>query len=570
MRSFIYPVFLLLLLAGPGCDDKPSSPDDAVTDAPSVADGEGTVDVPPPGPELPDIKAQWMDGMGPEPSDGADNPLDLPEGADAAGDGGTGTDDGGDADCTECEVCGDGWCGLGESCANCPEDCGNNCAPCGDGVCSPGEKCYLCPQDCGDCCGNGECGEGEDCLLCPQDCGTCCPNGACDFNETCSTCPADCGDCCGDGWCSEDEDCYNGPADCGGCCGNGLCDFGESCAICPADCGPCCPNGLCAEDENCATCPADCGACCGNGACDFGETCATCPGDCGVCPPPPGTHAFHIVHIDDAAAWDSIWALAQAHPDPGPMICSQNKHPGVPFNMWAQKINATWYGSGEEMADAIHGAFSAGANAPLYVMIDELNGGTIGLIAGCASKMKTAYPQWAGRWGAYLVNGTNVSYANLNPAVDELLTAQAIVGVEMYPKQSAYCAGGNNAGARDQWLADFFRGTQGQFPQARFHWLMERRTALGSNSHITVLFGVTDAYMNGTNPAIFLDRMFYVWRNKSGYGSILLLANGGVGAFKWDQPDMSNTSRDQAFAESFNHYCVAGNAGSLKGQVPCP
>jgi hypothetical protein len=33
---------------------------------------------------------------------------------------------------------------------------------------------------------------------------------------------------------------------------------------------------------------------------------------------------------------------------------------------------------------------------------------------------------------------------------------------------------------------------------------------------------------------------------------------------------MSNTSRDAAFAESFNHYCVAKNTNSLKGQVPCP
>lgn len=47
-------------------------------------------------------------------------------------------------------------------------------------------------------CGNGTCGAGETCNNCPQDCGSCpisCGNGACDNGETCSTCSQDCGAC---------------------------------------------------------------------------------------------------------------------------------------------------------------------------------------------------------------------------------------------------------------------------------------------------------------------------------------------------------------------------------------
>jgi len=64
---------------------------------------------------------------------------------------------------------------------------GNESAPpqsipvCGDGICSTGESCGNCPSDCGKCsvgftvqCGDGNCSGGfEDCTLCPADCGKC-------------------------------------------------------------------------------------------------------------------------------------------------------------------------------------------------------------------------------------------------------------------------------------------------------------------------------------------------------------------------------------------------------------
>jgi hypothetical protein len=69
--------------------------------------------------------------------------------------------------------CGDSDCGSGESCSNCPADCGICPGRCGDGSCSTNESCILCSSDCG---------------ICPASCG----DHSCDANETCRSCPADC------------------------------------------------------------------------------------------------------------------------------------------------------------------------------------------------------------------------------------------------------------------------------------------------------------------------------------------------------------------------------------------
>ena len=144
-------------------------------------------------------------------------------------------------------TCGNGVCAGGETCTNCPIDCGF-CKGCDDGVCESGETCLGCPQDCGSCpsCGDGICQSTEDCVICPQDCGVCagCGDGKCEGNETCWNCPADCGKCqgCGDGNCKEgNKTCVSCPHDCGVCsvCGNGKCEQYETCSNCPQDCGAC-------------------------------------------------------------------------------------------------------------------------------------------------------------------------------------------------------------------------------------------------------------------------------------------------------------------------------------------
>jgi hypothetical protein len=183
--------------------------------------------------------------------------------------------------------------------------------------------------------------------------------------------------------------------------------------------------------------------------------------------------------------------------------------------------------------------------------------------------MREVYPELAGRWGIYLVHGVNVGYPNLQPAIDEALLAGAALVPEMYPARSQYCAAGETALARDLWLADYFRGSRGAFPQGRFHWLMQRRQALGSPSAIAPIFGVTDTFQDGAQPARFLDRMFFVWATRSGYRSVLLAEHGGPGAYKWQLSSTTNSSRDLAFAASYRHYSVEGSVASRLGLVPC-
>jgi len=559
---------MAMLLAAAGCGSSAGGGGPRGGDRGDAADSDAMAGMDHRGSRYDDIPASW-DVAAQDRGGQEDSAQVVPEavgqdGKDAAGSDDAAADSEGPGDVKpegNWKECGNGKCEPGEYCSNCPQDCGSNCPPCGDGACLPGESCKSCPQDCGDCCGNGQCGDGETCSSCSADCGACCPNGVCDDMEDCASCPADCG----------------------ACCGNGACDNGETCGDCPADCGPCCdpPNSVLVN----GVCVPSCGWAGGNTCVPAGS--AQCNGlplltsyDCAVCCfvpsyPGPSIHSYHTVHKDDVWSWDSIWALAQGAPEPGPMINSQNQPTDpvyVPASMWCQRIDVDWYGNGVEMAEAIHAAF-VGANAPRAILIDELKSqpeGTPQKVADCANHLKNNYPQWQGRWGVWVVNGPSVAYDGLNPAIDALLSANAILSVEQYPIYSDYCGNGSTPAQRDQWLEDFFRGDQGAFPAHRFVWMMKRREQLGSNSHVSISFAVTDNYLNGSAPAVYLDRLFFVWRNKSQYGSLMFIENGGIGAWKWDDPDMSNTSRDAAFAESFNHYCVAKNTNSLKGQVPCP
>jgi hypothetical protein len=293
--------------------------------------------------------------------------------------------------------------------------------------------------------------------------------------------------------------------------------------------------------------------------------------DCAVCcarpryPGPVGPRAFHVVHSMHPTHWDSILELSRMHGSVS--IASQNRPSSVGSSEWTRTLH-TSTGTPAEIARAIHRLLLDPANAPQIVMVDELNDGTVAQIHELATIMRTRYPQWEGRWGAF----TTV-FTGGQPAIDSLLAANAHIAVERYVEQSWYCAQGANGGERDIALARFF---DGDASLARYSWLSDRRGALASRSPLTVVFGVTDRYMNGTNPAIFLDRMFYVWVTRTRNPAAISIANGGPGAWKWDPEHppggfgTSNTSRDLAFRESVQWYSVAGNRGSRLGPVPCP
>jgi hypothetical protein len=276
------------------------------------------------------------------------------------------------------------------------------------------------------------------------------------------------------------------------------------------------------------------------------------------------------VVIADTDRWDSIRALADA--DLGPILVSDNKPADLSFERWTRRISASREDTGEALAALVAAELGNPAGAPIKVVVDELREEYADKILAMTREMAARYPQWRGRWGVYIVNGPAVHYAGYTAQIDALLDAGAMILAEMYPQAADYCAAGPRVIDRDLWLARFFRGDENI---ARLHWLVNRKADRGSDSHLSVVFGVIDRFHAPVTPAVFLDRMFYVFVTRSDHRELIDPANGGPGAWKWQAPadgndNVSNSSRDLAFAESFDHYLVQGRNDSRLGQVDCP
>ena len=294
--------------------------------------------------------------------------------------------------------------------------------------------------------------------------------------------------------------------------------------------------------------------------------------DCAVCcarpvfPGPVGVHSFHFVYDGYQPYWDSILALGAAHPSVG--FVALVRPPEIALDRWVASQHTSFAPTGAELARQINLLLVDPATAPLMVMVDELNAGTVAYIDELARTMRDRYPQWEGRWGVF-----STVFTGGQPAIDGLLLAHAHIASERYFTRDDYCAAGTTGGARDISLATFFDGDS---TLARYDWLVARRAAMGSRSPLSVLFGVTDRYMTGASPAVFLDRMFYVWATRTRHPEALDIANGSVGAWKWTPRFVpggfgtSNPSRDLAFSDSVNWYGVAGMRTSRLGPVPCP
>jgi hypothetical protein len=284
---------------------------------------------------------------------------------------------------------------------------------------------------------------------------------------------------------------------------------------------------------------------------------------------------FHIVARRTPLRWDAILRLVERNELP--LITSENRPDGVAPRNWCKYILARRLATGRDVADEVIRALTGDEPAAM-AMIDELAGGRglVPKIADAARRLRTQRPDLRGLWGVFVGSGPRTAYTAFNPpdapAIDELLRADATLTLELYPRYSAYCASATTVSGRDQWMADFFRGESGKFPQPRLQWLAARRRRLGSASRLTVLFPTTDVspldYLGRAEPADYLDRMFHVWATRSGFRGLMLAENGGIGTYKWDEA-VIHRLRDTRFVECWNHYCRNGATTTLRGHPDC-
>jgi len=338
----------------------------------------------------------------------------------------------------------------------------------------------------------------------------------------------------------------------------------------PGGCDP--PNTIDID----GACIPSCGVAGGNTCVDAASTmCEGLPAlaahDCAVCCarpryPAAGPAAFHFIDADEATYWDAIAAIAAQNP--ALLFVSSNKPDVIPPEQWAAYLS--YRHDPPPTAQDINALLVDPVDGPRMVMLEELhNDESEAFFVALANEMRTGYPQWQGRWGVFV---GFADYPLLGDGIDAILQANALLSLELYPRQSEYCGGGSNGGERDIWLAEQFAGNAAL---GRLNWLVARRELYGSTSEITPLFGVGDVLLDGNGPSVFLDRMFYVWVTRTDHAGLLAASRGGPGAYKWTPPTplgygVGNTSRDLAFAESFAHYSELGLTSSRLGPVDCP
>lgn len=264
------------------------------------------------------------------------------------------------------------------------------------------------------------------------------------------------------------------------------------------------------------------------------------------------------------------WLVATNDPGSSPYLAP------FPANRWCKSLSVRTAASGAALANAVAVEIWGGRDR---VMVDEVNTDPVfnARMKDCADILGSNPTFW-GRWGAYVIRAGSVSVLqDCQPALDACLRASASIVYEAYVKHSTYCnQHTTNPGMRDQWLGNYFKD--------RMDYIVARRSAVSYPgwplSYIHPVFGVTDfvnppgladiAMMNCTNPNVFLDRMFYVWRTRSGYPGSINHGFGGVGSWKWEHPMVGTSSRDDFFRDSWNWYCRDGNSGSrMPSPPPC-
>jgi hypothetical protein len=209
------------------------------------------------------------------------------------------------------------------------------------------------------------------------------------------------------------------------------------------------------------------------------------------------------------------------------------------------------------------------------VAIDEINTNqTVNQKVKGAADILGTNPTFWRRFGAYVIRAGSVNVlTDCQPAIDSMLAATGSILYEAYVKHSTWCNNGTTVGAHDVWLGSYFN--------ERMNYFAARRAAVSypgwPPSFISPIFGVTDIpgsdpdlnLLNCTDKHAFLDRMFYVWRTRSGYAGTLNEGEGGAGSYRWEIASVSSSSRDNFFRDSWNHYCRDMNNTSRVAQPGC-
>lgn len=269
--------------------------------------------------------------------------------------------------------------------------------------------------------------------------------------------------------------------------------------------------------------------------------------------------ATHTVVKSDTGYWSALNTGTY-----GRIAGKSPKPASVSAENWVQNVAVDDYPyQGFGMGYWIAGALEA--DPGLTIMIDELSGGHEVDVYNECQWLRVNKPHLNGRWGVYLVNGENVNYAVLNPAIDVCILTGAPFGCEFYYEdrleEYLHLQDTFSTNYADDWARSHFNGP------GRVNWLVARHNYLGvTEKKIFPMFGVIDRFTEapGAYAAKWLDREMYNFRH-CGYGGLML--NYGVGSWVWDSERVGTSSRDLAFATSLEWYVNTGNTSSHLGLV---
>lgn len=274
---------------------------------------------------------------------------------------------------------------------------------------------------------------------------------------------------------------------------------------------------------------------------------------------------IHRIVRSDYNLWQPIWEQI-VKPNPGCFIASNNRPTGtgspdspsgvvVQPEKWAKVYGLTNVDDSTKITIANDAVTSLTNNDCAVVVFDELSNSTLAFATDISEFMRTQHPELKGRWGFYLVSGSNVSYAGLRSCLTSLINASAFICPELYMDYTTYCSIAPQYTDKDKWLESQINGNSSL---ARLNWLHDLQVSMNKFTQISPVVGVTDKFNSGLTPSKMIDRTMWGILNSthgSRYGVYMGDGNaGGIGSWKWDATALTDTNRANDFVISWNNY----------------